>query len=208
MKNKKSFERALPSGYRQVLHIDAKSIKLGIVLNLVALGVMLAIVGLGALVSWQLQPAHALSDDSILLPLSYLLFALSFFVYLVLHELLHGFFYKLQTHERLTFGLSWSCAFCGVPKVYTYRKTAMLSAAAPLVLFTLVLIPLCGALLFVHPRLYYLSLALLGIHLGGCSGDIYLVGLLLFRYRTPEALVRDTGPEQFIYIPDRSDKNI
>ena len=68
-------------------------------------------------------------------------------------------------------------------------------------IFTILLVPVTAALYFVDPLSYLLSAFLLGMHLGGCCGDIYLILTLLFRYRDPRTLVRDTGPEQTIYVP-------
>ena len=123
--------------------------------------------------------------------------------YIVMHELLHGIFYKLFTGEKLTFGASWSCFFCGVPKIYIYRRPAMIAAAAPLVFFTILLIPLTAWLYYVNYALYLLSAMILGLHLGGCAGDIYVILLFLFKFRGNKTLVRDTGPEQFFYVGNR-----
>ena len=53
---------------------------------------------------------------------------------------------------------------------------------------------------------YTALITLLGLHLGGCSGDIYFASLLLFKFKSPDTLARDTGPEQFIYVK-KEDKN-
>jgi len=130
-------------------------------------------------------------------------FLLSMLAYIVLHELLHGLGYKITTHERLTFGISWSCAFCGVPKIYVYRKTAMIALILPLLTFTLILLPLSVLLFFYASSVVYtLSVLLFAIHLGGCVGDIYVLLLLSFKYRSKFTLINDTGPMQTIYIPE------
>ena len=97
-------------------------------------------------------------------------------------------------------GLSWSCAFCGVPKVYTYRKTALIALVSPLIVFSVVLIALTVALYFVSPIYYLMSAFLFGLHLGGCCGDIYVTLLFLFKFKDKRTLMRDTGPEQFFYV--------
>ena len=122
--------------------------------------------------------------------------------YVVLHELVHGIAYKTLTGEKLTFGLSWSCAFCGVPNIYTYRKTAMISVIAPFAVFTVLLLPLLVLLYFISP-LYFLIVAFIfGLHAGGCSGDLYVLYLLAVKFKDKRVLMRDTGPEQFFYVPD------
>lgn len=207
MKNK-NFEKELPENYRLMLHLNAKDVKLGLIFNLVAVLVSAVIIaiaiftisindGLGELY----HTLYKESSYSLIIYASIFLFGMIF--YIVMHELLHGIFYKLFTGEKLTFGASWSCFFCGVPKIYIYRRPAMIAAAAPLVFFTILLIPLTAWLYYVNYALYLLSAMILGLHLGGCAGDIYVILLFLFKFRGNKTLVRDTGPEQFFYVGNR-----
>lgn len=194
------FERVVPEQYEQVFYLNAKKAKIGILFNLIAIAVTALTVVIAAIpVSgfW----AYVGSIGMVRYLITYAAFMLAMLLYIVLHELAHGAVYKLMTGEKLTYGFSWSCAFCGVPNIYVYRKCAILSAAAPLVIFTVVLLPVTVALYFVDPLSYILSAFLLGLHLGGCCGDIYLICTLLFRFRNPKTLVRDTGPEQTIFVP-------
>ena len=128
------------------------------------------------------------------------------FGYIVLHELVHGIAYKALTGEKLTFGVSWSCAFCGVPHVYTYRKTAVISVISPFAVFTLLFIPIILILYPISPLYYLIAAFLFGMHLGGCSGDLYVFYLLTVKFKSKETLMRDTGPEQFFYVPDEQTK--
>lgn len=207
MKNK-NFEKELPQNYKLALHLNAKDVKLGLIFNLVAVLVSVVIIaiaiftisindGLGELY----YTLYKESSYSLIIYASIFLFGMIF--YIVTHELLHGIFYKLFTGEKLTFGASWSCFFCGVPKIYIYRRPAMIAASAPLVFFTILLIPLTAWLYYVNYALYLLSAMILGLHLGGCAGDIYVILLFLFKFRGNKTLVRDTGPEQFFYVGNR-----
>jgi len=190
-----TFESSLPEGYVQIRHINAKDVKFGIIFNIISIAT-LAVVMVIAIIPLRLWDVpYAFTP---LLPLAFLA---ALFLYIVLHELVHGAVYKAMTRQKLTFGMSWSCAFCGVPNVYTYRRTALLALVAPLTVFTLILVPLTVALYAVNPMYYLASAFILGMHLGGCSGDIYVTGLLLIKYRSPRVLIRDTGPEQFIFVP-------
>ena len=202
--NEKNFVRELPDGYRQVFYLNAKQAKAGIVMNLIALAVLVAVVACG-LLPYFIGGIPSLAVDlsnTVVLLLVYLAFLAILLLYVVLHELVHGIVYKWMTGEKLTFGMSWSCAFCGVPHIYTTRKTVLLAVSAPLAVFTLLFLPALVGLYFVHPLIYFLGLTIFGLHLGGCCGDIYVLLLLLFKYKDARALVRDTGPEQFIYLPE------
>ena len=196
MKNK-NFEKELPNGYVQVKHIDATDKKLGVILNLVTSGVI------GIFIA----AAMFILGISEKLPLKWnvpilLAGALGIVLYIVLHELTHGAAYKLSTKQKLTYGMKWSCAFCGVPHIYVYRKASIFALVAPLTVFALVLTPLTIWLYFVDSFAFVVSAVVLGYHFGGCSGDIYMFGLLLFKYRQKTLLVKDLGPEQFLYLPE------
>ena len=202
--DKKNFEKELPEGYKQVLYINAKDVKFGILFNLIGFAIMAAVMALAIL---PLGLNGRLSFDIIevglsRMQISCLILLLSLLSYIVLHELIHGVAYKKLTGEKLTFGMSWSCAFCGVPNIFTYKRCALISVLAPFAIFSLIFIPLTVALYFVDPLYYLLSALLLSLHLGGCCGDLYISLLLLFRFKSKELLMRDTGPEQFFYLPE------
>ena len=199
----KNFEKELPSGYKQVLYINAKNAKFGIIFNVISIAV-LALVMVAAI--FFLHYDGRLSLDLLEIESPQLMVAsLAFFAlmigYIVLHEMVHGIAYKALTGEKLTFGISWSCAFCGVPNIFVYRRTAMIAVISPFALFTLLFIPVL-VLLYCFSPLYYLLVAFVfGLHLGGCSGDLYVLYLLTRRFKDKKTLMRDTGPEQYFYVP-------
>ncbi len=197
---RKNYEASLPQGYVEACHINAKEAKLGTILNVVSLLVTAATALLagGCIMIARANGYVPPADQVLILPVI-LIFCLSLVLYIILHECVHGIAYKILTKQKLTFGLSWSCAFCGVPDVYVYRRASLIALLAPFIFFSLVFIPLTIFLFFYHPVRCMFSAVLLGTHLGGCSGDIYMTLLLLFRYRSSDTLIRDTGPEQFLY---------
>jgi hypothetical protein len=199
-----NFEKELPSGYRQALYINANSAKFGIIFNLIALAVLVAVIAF-AVVSVKLSGrpmTNILEMDPLELLIADVVFLFVMVAYIVLHELVHGAVYKAMTGEKLTFGMSWSCAFCGVPNIFTYRKTALLAVVAPFAVFTLLFIPILILLYFVSPLYYLLAAVIFGMHLGGCSGDLYVLYLLTVKFKDRKTLMRDTGPEQFFYVYD------
>lgn len=199
MKNE-NFEKVLPSGYSQVYYLNAKNVKVGIIFNLMALVIMFAVIAIAVVlfIAFGKMPE---TIDFIAMEISLLATLVLMLVYLVLHELVHGAAYKIMTGEKLTFGVSWSCAYCGVPHIYTYRKTALVALVSPLIIFSVILIPITCVALFVSPYIYFTLVLLLASHLGGCIGDLYVTILLLTKYKDKRMLMRDTGPEQFFYLP-------
>ena len=191
-----NFEKQLPDGYKTALYINAKSPKFGIIFNLIALAVLVVVMVVAVIPVLNKDVSVTVVDETPLL-LVWVVFMAAMVAYIVLHELVHGIAYKALTGQKLTFGMSWSCAFCGVPDIYVYRRTALISLVSPLAVFTLILLPLTVWLYSVNLIYYFVSAFLLGLHLGGCSGDIYVLLLLLFRFRDKETLIKDTGSEQF-----------
>ena len=198
----KNFEKELPVGYRQALHINAKDTKFCVVFNLIALAVLIVVIAL-AIISLRIfdRPIpRFLEMGPLQLIVTYIAFIAITSAYVVLHELVHGIAYKALTGEKLTFGVSWSCAFCGVPHIYTYRKTALIAVVAPFAVFTLLFIPILIFLYFVSPPYYMIMAVVFGLHLGGCGGDLYVSYLLTKKFKDKNTLMRDTGPEQFFYV--------
>ncbi len=194
---RKNHELSLPEGYSEVYHINALDTKTGLILNFIAL-LVLGVVMLVALIPFFLGLREFVFDATVYFICS-LAFVAGMVLYMVLHELVHGAAYKALTGEKLTYGFSWSCAFCGVPNIYVYRRASLIALVSPFILFTLLFIPLTIWMYFVHPFAYIMCAALLGTHIGGCSGDLYLSVLFLFKLKDKTLLMRDTGPEQFFY---------
>ena len=192
----KTFEFSLPEGYREVYHIDAKDKKTGLKLTVGAAAIFAVL----AILLFLFADLSEFDFDNMLLFDGVLLAAM--LIYIVLHERVHGAVYKAMTHQKLTFGLTWSAAFCGVPDIYTYRKTALSSLVAPLTVFTLILLPLTIWLRTVNTGWYIVSGLLFALHFSGCVGDMYVTGLFLTKFKDPRTLMRDTGPAQWMYEPE------
>ena len=188
----RNFETSLPEGYAPVFTIDAKKKKTGVLLNLAGLLLTAAVFGASALL---IRPRDFLEN---FIPAKWSAVVAAMLAYVVLHELTHGAAYKILTKQKLTFGISLTVAFCGVPQIYVYRRTALISLLAPFTVFTLVF----GGAVLLLPEAWdklYASL-LLASHIGGCVGDLYDTGLFLFRFRDPATLMNDTGPKQTIFM--------
>ena len=189
--------RNLPEGYETVREIDAVGNKrFAVGLNVAAL----LISALSGIILYFLRFrsfTFTVDEDDLG---AYLLFMLglilSMFAYLVLHELVHGIVYKLMTREKLTFGISFSCAYCGVTDVFVTKKAALSALVAPFAVFT---VAFALPIAFVGDYAALFLSVLLVLHLGGCSGDLYDLFLLLFVIKG-DVLMKDTGPKQTFYV--------
>lgn len=197
----KSWYKELPEGYREAKVVDAKAKKTSVLFTVssfvltiaVLLPILLTFGSLRALFEEYGRKRMLIADA---------VFLVCVVSYIVLHELVHGIAYKAMTHQKLTFGMTLTVAFCGVPDIYTSRKTALVALLAPFLTFSAILIPLTIWFFSFNLLYYLLSGILFAVHFGGCIGDLYMTALLLFKYKDPRTLMNDTGPKQTIYLPD------
>lgn len=187
----KNFYRELPDGYKSIKVIDAKDKKTIIFMNL---GSIILLV-IAILPFFLLKPINLFELDYDDLIKALFVMIVGMILYIILHELVHGFWYKVMTKEKLTFGMTLTVAFCGVPNIYVNKKTALLAITGPFILFSLILIP---TLILMPVNAYYFSLIIIfGMHISGCSGDLY--GTLYLLSQKGDILMNDTGPKQTFY---------
>ena len=197
----KDFEFQVPEGYSLAYHINASDKKTGVLMTVGAFVIMIAAVALvfaGIPKPWSFS---ILASDG-----KYFLYLVVWLVlevaYIILHELTHGAVYKALTHQKLRFGITWNAAFCGVPDIYTYRRVAVLSLIAPLTVFTIIFVALGLWLRTVSTPWYLIVGILFATHISGCVGDMFMTFKFLTKYKDPRTLMRDTGPEQWIHVPE------
>ena len=109
-------------------------------------------------------------------------------VLMVIHELIHGFFFKVLGDEntKVKFGFKNGMAYATSPGTFYHRKDFLVIGLAPFVLISLLLTLL--AMLGLLSSTLYMPLA--SLHAAGCVGDFYIALLLLGQ--TDDILVEDT----------------
>lgn len=189
-----NYYNELPEGYELKKEIDATSKKTGIIFNVLAF-VIMAVLIVGLFFIKKIKMTFN-EEGLVRYYIATGVFLVAMILYIVLHELVHGIAYKALTKQKLTFGITLTCAFCGVPNIYTTRKTSLIALLSPFIVFTIVF----GALVILLPNdiigLY--AIILFSIHVGGCIGDLYCTWLLLFKL-PKETIINDTGPKQTFY---------
>lgn len=190
----KNYELELPQNYQEAKVIDAKNSKLGVIMNVLALAIAVVIM-VPFIIIWVKKEGKVTINQ--LATIKILIGTLALLVIIVIHELLHGVAYKIMTHQKLTFGVSFTAAFCGVPEIYVYRRCAIISMLTPLVVIsTCLIVPL----FFVDDFFTKVTiLFVFAFHFGGCVGDIYGTLLFLFKFKDKDTLMNDTGPKQTFY---------
>lgn len=106
----------------------------------------------------------------------------------VLHELVHGIFFKMGKNVKIKFGFHGFAASCSAPNVFLAKKHYMIVGLAPAVIINLcLLIPLFFVQGFVFDVLFWA----LAIHFGGCIGDFYIS--IKLTKQPADILIRDYG---------------
>ena len=198
-----NFETSLPEDYVLIKHIDAKNNG-----KLIAIYTILSFVPLIIILPALCFIAYYCNKYSITDtwyadygPVALLVTCGVLILYIVLHELVHGITYKFFTGAKLTFGLTLTVAFCGVPNIYVRKKASAFALMMPFLIFSVIFIALTICLWLISPLYGILSGAVFAIHLGGCVGDLHWISMYITKYRHCNTLMRDTGPEQWLYIP-------
>lgn len=123
---------------------------------------------------------------------------LYFFVLLIVHELIHGFFFKACGDEKtkVKFGFKNGMAYATSPGSFYSRGKMLVIALAPFVLISFFL-TVCLELEWLSSPSY---IALASIHAAACAGDFYIAFILMSQKE--EILVEDTEVGVNIYRKD------
>lgn len=203
MDKSKYYESSIPQDYVLVKHVDAKNDKRQMVaytaLSSVPLFVLMPIFILIARYCNGYKMSDLIHEPLNLIPI--FITCVVLIVYIVLHELVHGLTYKTFTGAKLKFGLTLTVAFCGVPEIYVRKKASFVALVMPFFVFSIVFIALTIGLWFLSPLYGALAGAVFAIHIGGCVGDLHWALMYLTKFKHCNTLMRDTGPEQWLYIP-------
>lgn len=202
MDKSRHFEKSVPEDYVLVKHLNARNDKRQMVVyTLLSFPPFLIIVPVLIFVALYVNGYNILENLNIRFYISLLITFAAFIVYIVLHEITHGITYKIFTGAKLTFGMNLAVAFCGVPDIYVRKKASLISLLMPFLIFSAVFIGLTVGMWFISPLYGILAGALFSLHLGGCVGDLHWTLIYAAKFRRCDTLMRDTGPEQWLYIP-------
>ena len=195
------YEEILPEGYSEAFTVDANDKKQGMKFQ-VAVFISIAVLINLLFFLYALPRLDQIAAGFTVIKCT--AFVIAYPLYVVLHELTHGLVYKLLTGKKLTFGFKPPSAYCGVPDVYTYRITSLLSLSAPLTVYSIIFVLL---FFMIHDSFSKAMILLLFVlHISGCAGDLYGIWLFLFRFKSPSTLRKDFGSRQVYYIKADEDR--
>jgi hypothetical protein len=115
-------------------------------------------------------------------------------VVVLLHELVHGFFFWVFTGDRPKFGIHIMYAYAAAPEWYLPRNYFLVIGLAPFVCLTL-----AGLLLLPIVPIQVVSVLILGLifNAAGSVGDFAVTGWLATQPKT--LMIRDFGPRMSFY---------
>ncbi len=122
--------------------------------------------------------------------ISMIAFIVLMLLYIPLHEIVHGITLKCFSDEKLSFGWKLVYAYCGSKEAAMRPNEYFIVALAPLVVFSLVFIPL----MFINKELSLVWYALEAMNVSGSIGDIY-VTVKLWKERNNDTLITDSGTD-------------
>lgn len=180
--------QTLPDGYAQTGEVNLKKDKrLAVILNILAFFVFIVSFILLSIFGTALRSGTTNISGSISAGAMILLIGLTVFI-LIVHELIHGFFFWLFSRSRPVFALRPLYAYAGAPGWYFPKRQYAITALGPLVIIGAV-----GLLLMLlAPVSWLLTIAfLVAMNTGGAIGDIFVFFRLLKSSSTTFA--NDTG---------------
>jgi hypothetical protein len=186
MKSNKGFETVLPSGYKQYSAINLSDRKTAIKIQYAFVGIAFIIFMIARLFNFPLTSSYSGW-------LTALITVSLCFSYMFLHELTHGLFIQLISHEKPKYNLSFPYLTTGA-NVYLTRTSFIIVCLAPVVLWGLILI---AALVIIPETWFFIVFIVLIVNFAGSAGDYFQFIKVL---KIPkDALLKDDGHLTVVY---------
>lgn len=184
----------LPENYKEIREVDLKNNKREFILiNIGSLVLILPFIILYMNIEKSLG-----FEDGLWFSLILILSLVSMFVIIVLHELIHGLFFKVFGKGKLKFGFHGFAVSCSMPTNYFNKTAYLIIGLAPLVLISIVTGIL--SIIFYNTDYFLLAYVPLAMNFSGAIGDMYVSIILLKSKKT--VLVKDYGVGMKFYDID------
>jgi len=186
MKTTKGFESVLPSGYLQYSTINLSDRKTAIKIQYVFIGVAFLFFVGARLLDFPLSSSYS-GWITALITVSLCL------AYMFIHELTHGLFIQLISHQKPKYNLSFPYLTTGVD-VYLNKRSFIIVCLAPVVIWGLIL---TGILIMVPEAWFLIVYIVLIVNFAGSAGDYFQ---FLKALGIPDdALLKDDGHLTVVY---------
>ncbi len=183
----------LPDGYTEILKLNLQNDKKpALLINLSALLIMAVMGVIGHLI----VPITVLFDFSngiSVYILRLIVLALGIFIYIILHEFVHGVCMKCFGAQKIDYGLTGLYAYAG-STCYFAKKAYVIIALAPIIVWGIVLLVLN---FFVNEQWFWVVYFIQIMNISGAAGDLYVT--FKFSKMPKDILVQDTGIEMTVF---------
>lgn len=195
MKMKMKTQTSLPQNYSKLLDIDLqKNKKLALLVNLSAFAIAV-IMAVAAHTFVPIGSLFDMSDGLAAYIIRFVVIAVAGIVYIVLHELVHGFFMKRFSGMKPSYGFTGLYAYAG-SKAYFNKRDYIIIALAPIVVLGIILAVIN---MFVPDEWFWVVYFIQIFNISGAAGDMYVTAK--FRKLPADILIGDTGVAMQVYAP-------
>ncbi len=184
--------QTLPGNFVLAWNLDLKhNTRLNIILQVIGLGWMALAGWLLTLCVRSMRPElgttlNAGLRGNMLITLGLLILVMA--VTILLHEMVHGFFFWLFAQHHPEFGIGTGYAFAAMPDWFFPKRQYLIIGLSPLILLTVLGLTACA---FVPLTWLAALLGAMIINAGGAIGDLYICGRIVLD--APELWIKDTG---------------
>jgi hypothetical protein len=191
----------LPEYYHNLKTLNLSNTRAVISMNLAAIPLLFLFGWFFTRSVYYFQPGNPPSDGflgiiSIISIWRIIAVILSIILMLVFHELVHGIFFWLFTHERPKFALKAGYAFAAAPEWYLPKFQYVMVGLSPFIIISLVSIVLAWN---TSPILSPYFILIATFNAAGSLGDLIVVGWVL---RQPKTIfIKDEGDIFSSYAP-------
>ncbi|MBQ8763531.1 MAG: DUF3267 domain-containing protein [Clostridia bacterium] len=190
-------QTVLPENYSKIFDIDLKeNKKMAAIVNVGAVAIAVVMV-LVAMRFHSIGMLFEMSDGFGAYIARFVTVMLGSLAYIIIHELVHGFFMKRFSGMKPKYGHTFVYAYAG-SEAYFNKRDYIIIALSPIVILGIV-IAIINALV---PETWFWVIYFIQIcNISGAAGDLYVTAKLL--KQPADILVNDSGVAMQVYAPEK-----
>ena len=190
-------QTVLPENYSKIFDIDLKeNKKMAAIVNVGAVAIAVVMV-LVAMRFHSIGMLFEMSDGFGAYIARFVTVMLGSLAYIIIHELVHGFFMKRFSGMKPKYGYTFVYAYAG-SEAYFNKRDYIIIALSPIVILGIV-IAIINALV---PETWFWVIYFIQIcNISGAAGDLYVTAKLL--KQPADILVNDSGVAMQVYAPEK-----
>ncbi|NCD06280.1 MAG: DUF3267 domain-containing protein [Spirochaetia bacterium] len=125
---------------------------------------------------------------------SIIFIVIGLFIFIIVHELIHGLFIKIFSGKKANYKFSFFYASAGASDRYFDKTSYIIIALSPVIIITTFLMILIN---LTPSSLYNGILLVLALNISGAIGDFYISAIVLTQDN--DILIRDNGESMHFY---------